>query len=63
MSFEIGHLNLDNKVNKVLHCKTNGGETTARKQTTWNRDVNASQNILNLLTLEIRGNPRPAAFC
>ena len=54
-----------NKVHKVLHCKTNGSETrhsTARKQTTWNRDVNASQNILKMLQLEIAGAPRPAAF-
>lgn len=49
------------KVHKVLHCKTSarGGSPMI---TTWNRDVNASRNILMLLMLEIRGLPRPAAF-
>jgi len=52
-----------NKVHKVLHCKTNVGQNTSGRQTTWNRDVNASKNILNLLQQEMAGMPRPAAFC
>jgi hypothetical protein len=53
------------KVHKVLHCQPNAGVRcpTARRQTTWNRDVNASRNILKLLQLEVAGLPRPEVFC
>jgi hypothetical protein len=49
------------KVHKVLHCKTSA-RGNSPKNTTWNRDVNASRNILMLLMLEIRGFNRPAEF-
>ena len=49
------------KVHKVLHCKSN--ECESHNHTTWNRDVNASRNILMLAVLMLRGWDRPAAFC
>ena len=33
------------------------------KETTWDRDVNASRNIMTLFMLEILGRARPAEFC
>ena len=59
---EITRKTYNNKVHKVLHCQNNEGERPARVQTTWNRDVNASRNILMLLQLEVSGQPRPLAF-
>jgi hypothetical protein len=50
------------KIHKVLHCKTSV-PGVCRTETTWNRDVNASRNILMLLMLELHGFPRPAEFC
>ena len=49
------------KVHKVLHCKPSDVRTTGRV-TTWNRDVNAAQNILMLFELEIMGLDRPEPF-
>lgn len=43
------------KIHKVLHCKNSA-------KTTWNRDVNASINILLLLMLRVNGRPRPREF-
>ena len=43
------------KIHKVLHCKNSD-------MTTWNRDVNASTNILMLLMLRVNGQPRPVEF-
>ena len=55
---------LNNKVHKVLHCKPSDNcKLSACKETTWNRDVNASRNILNLFLKELNGTERPAAFC
>ena len=51
------------KVHKVLHCKPSEGEKLCpRRETTWNRDYNASKNILMLLRMEIKGYERPAPF-
>jgi hypothetical protein len=51
------------KVHKVLHCRNSDGSLPAGcRQTTWNRDVNAAQNMLKLLQLELRNSPRPEAF-
>ena len=51
------------KVHKVLHCKrSEGGPKEGRCGVTWNRDVNASKNILMLLVLDLLGEPRHA-FC
>lgn len=52
---------LNNKVHKVLHCKPSDASMRGRV-TTWNRDVNASINILMLLEHELRGFDRPEAF-
>jgi len=55
---------LNNKVHKVLHCKPSANcKLQAYKETTWNRDVNASRNILNLFHHELNGLARPSAFC
>ena len=55
---------LNNKVHKVLHCKPSDGcKLPVCTETTWNRDVNASRNILNLFLHELNGLGRPAAFC
>lgn len=54
------------KVHKVLHCKPTHAEKKAtsgiRCGTTWNRDANASKNILMLTIFEVFGESRPAAF-
>ena len=53
-----------NKVHKVLHCKTSDGKRPdGCRETTCNRDVNASINILTLFKLEIAGQERPSVFC
>lgn len=54
---------LNNKVHKVLHCKPSDNCKLTCKETTWNRDVNASRNILNLFLNELTGKERPSAFC
>lgn len=52
------------KVHAVLHCNPSDGKKFGfRLETTWNRDVNASRNILMLLRMEVRGFQRPAPFC
>ena len=52
------------KVHKVLHCKTSDGKCPMGcRETTVNRDVNASKNILELFKLEILGLDRPPEFC
>jgi hypothetical protein len=51
------------KVHKVLHCKTSDGRCPKGcQETTWNRDINASINILELFKLEIAGEERPQVF-
>jgi hypothetical protein len=52
------------RVHKVLHCQPSDARAaTARgTETTWNRDVNASRNILMLFECEILGLERPQAF-
>ena len=52
------------KVHKVLHCRNSVGVKPgmARCGATWNRDVNASKNILMLLKLWIAGLERPSTF-
>jgi hypothetical protein len=51
------------KVHKVLHCQpSDASRAEAGTETTWNRDVNASRNILMLLQHEIEGRERPQAF-
>ena len=50
------------KIHKVLHCQNNEGHIHGQ-QTTWNRDINASLNILRLLRHEVNGDPRPQEFC
>ena len=54
----------NNKVHKVLHCRTSVGSepVLARCGATWNRDVNASRNILMLLETWIMGFERPKPF-
>jgi hypothetical protein len=51
------------KVHKVLHCKTSDGKCPEGcRETTVDRDVNASRNILELFRLEIMGLARPPQF-
>ena len=50
------------KVHAILHCKSSGC-CKASTQNTMDRDVNASQNILNIGVCELEGKPRPAAMC
>jgi hypothetical protein len=54
----------NSKVHKVLHCCNSVGvePVMARCGATWNRDVNASKNILMLLKLWITGVERPSVF-
>lgn len=51
------------RVHKVLHCSNSVNRSTGRCGTTWNRDVNASKNILHLTIEELNGRARPAHFC
>lgn len=53
--------NLVSKVHKVLHC-VNRNCRPGRAGHTWNRDTNASLNILMLTLGLITGEPRPSAF-
>ena len=54
---------LRQKVHKVLHCQPSDGlKNTLRQKTTWNRDENASKNILMLLRMELKGYKRPSPF-
>jgi hypothetical protein len=50
------------KIHKVMHCQTSKRDAQRPPITTWNRDVNASRNILMLLMMEIRGFERPSQF-
>jgi len=51
------------KVHKVLHCRNSAlCPLKDRKETTWNRDVNAAKNILMLGLFEVLGYARPDAF-
>ncbi len=53
------------KVHKVLHCSNSVDNTGATRGcgTTWDRDVNASRNILTLGLLALFEKPRPTVFC
>ena len=54
------------KIHKMLHCKYHHTDKKVTKDLrcgiTWNRDVNASKNILLLTIFEIFGEMRPKAF-
>jgi hypothetical protein len=52
------------KVHKVLHCSSSdkSGKLSGCGKT-WNRDVNASRNILSLTLNLLAGCARPAVFC
>lgn len=50
------------KVFSVLHCQNSAAWPVARRETTWNRDVNAAKNILMLGLFEVLGYQRPAEF-
>jgi transposase len=50
------------KIHKIMHCKTSVRGAQRPRITTWNRDVNASRNILMLLMREIEGLERPSQF-
>jgi hypothetical protein len=41
------------KIHKVMHFQTSQQDVPRPSITTWNRDVNASRNILMLLMMEI----------
>jgi hypothetical protein len=50
------------KIHKVMHCQNSHPDAPRPRITTWNRDVNASRNILMLLMMEVRGFERPDQF-
>ena len=50
------------KVHKVLHCRNSAGCRSAAEAPTWNRDCNASRNLVMLTVCEMQGLERPAAF-
>jgi hypothetical protein len=50
------------KIHKIMHCSTSEKGAMRPDIMTWNRDVNASKNILMLLRREIRGQERPSQF-
>lgn len=49
-------------VHKVLHCRSSDGAKGRPGGGTWNRDANASRNMLMLLMLEVLGVERPKEF-
>ena len=49
-------------IHKVLHCRSSKDATGVHGGGTWNRDTNASRNILMLLMRELNGLPRPTEF-
>lgn len=51
------------RIHKVLHCRNSEGNTGCRGAGTWNRDVNASINMLEITRRQLLGLDRPAAFC
>lgn len=53
------------RVHKVLHCRNSvkTASSEVRCGATWNRDVNASRNMLELAMCKILGYQRPDAFC
>ena len=50
------------KIHKVLHCRTSEGISACRGAVTWNRDVNASRNILEIVRQAMMGRERPSAL-
>jgi len=54
------------QIHKILHCRSRQVGKSSKKTsgcgTTWNRDVNASINILNLTLLLMQGLPRPTSL-
>ena len=54
-------------VHKILHCKSSADAATPKGArhcgASWDRDVNASKNLLVLTLCQIFGDQRPAAFC
>jgi hypothetical protein len=50
------------RVHSILHCKSSDCQKKGI-QSTMNRDVNASKNILNIGICTLKGEPRPAAMC
>ena len=51
------------RVHKVLHCRNSDNRSSGRCGTTWNRDVNASKNILLIAVKKFTGEGRPMQFC
>ena len=49
-------------VHKILHCRSSEGAAKHPGGCTWNRDANASRNILMLLMLVVLGIDRPGEF-
>ncbi len=48
------------KIHRTLHCKSRTCSLESDyRGTTWNRDVNASRNLMNVLLAKIYGQPRP----
>lgn len=49
-------------VHKVLHCRSSDGAAGRSGGYTWNRDANASRNMLMLMMLAVLGVDRPKEF-
>jgi len=50
------------RIHKILHCRSSAGVAKRHGGHTWNRDVNASRNILMLMMLVVLGKERPREF-
>ena len=50
------------RIHKVLHCKNSDGGNRNRCGNSWDRDVNASKNLLMLTMCHVLGYERPPAF-
>ena len=51
------------RVHKILHCRSSTNGLGGHCGASWDRDVNASRNLLELTQSQIFGMQRPSAFC
>ena len=51
------------RVHKILHCRSSTNGLGGHCGASWDRDVNASRNLLELTQCQIFGMQRPSVFC